>query len=211
MSVVRSALTDLMDLLSAAVAPEAVRFDAGDSQDAVPISVRLLAVDRVGRSRRSGPVLDLDVSVTVRCTGPQNVENLEKLLVAVESGSRYSTGPLGRLDPLDPAQDIGFLVHVPVSVGLTEPSAPPVREPLQVRTIVGRSLAGIVVGPDGKGIGGAYVRATAAGAAVSCDPQGRFQLLSTPEPLQQFTVEVKKTSRSYTADARTLPVVLRWD
>ncbi|MDJ0355992.1 hypothetical protein [Paenarthrobacter sp. PH39-S1] len=211
MSAVQVALSTLVDLLSSAVDPEKVRLEEDNSEDPAPIAVRILSLDRIGRSRRDGPVLDLDLAVAVLSTGPRRLDNLEQLITAVERGSRYSTGPLERTDQIPSTPGIGFLVHVPVSLRLDEPQGPPVREPLQIKTSVGRHLTGVVVGPGGKGLGGAYVRTGTSGPAVACDPLGRFQMLSTPDLLQQFTVEFNEISRQFTANAETLPVTLRWD
>ena len=138
-STVRSSLNALVALLTDVVSPDevAVEGDAGEPHSA-PVFVRPLSVDRVGRSRREGPVLDLELKVAVICTGPRSIENVEQLIRAVEINSNYSVGPLDRsCGPADEAW-LGLLMVVPVSLRLDEPQGPPVREPLEVRTVLVR-------------------------------------------------------------------------
>lgn len=212
-SVVRAELAALVELLHSAVAPDGVRLIDGDDDDAEPatVAVRALALNRVGRSRRAGPVLDLELAVSVICTGDQRLENLEKLMITIEGGSRYSTSALDRgLSPTTPA-GIGFQVQVPVSISIEEPKAPLVREPLQVKMQVGRQITGVVIDTNGNGLGGARVRSAASSVAVTCDQRGRFECFSTADTEQLLTVEFKETTKQFTANARMLPITLRWD
>jgi hypothetical protein len=206
MSAARTALSGLLDALAAAVRPAQV--DLHD--DAVPpgtagVTVRPVSLDRVGRSRRDGPLLDLQLTVEVTSTGPQSLEWTEQMLTAVEQHERYSAGPLGT-----PGQ-LGFTVRVPVPVRLGEPTGPLVREPLRVETQVAWPVSGIVVDGHGRGVSGATVRSAFTGTTAACDAQGRFRLLAGGEPAQDFVVEVRGRTRSITASADELPVLIRWD
>lgn len=218
MSVVRSSLSALVSVLADAVAPDSVGVSDGGgpvSAGAVsagarlsdPVIVRVLALERIGRSRRDGPLLDLELAAGVSCTGPRSLENLEQMLAAVENTSRYSVAPLA--PEIAAAAGLGFLVRVPVTLRLTEPSGPAILEPVHVTTVVGRRLSGVVVGPDGRGIAGVSIRSRASSVSVASDTTGRFTLLSSPEPVQQFTVEFRGVTRLVTAPVDPA-LVLTW-
>jgi hypothetical protein len=169
-------------------------------------------LDRIGRSRRDGPLVDLELVASVQATGPHTLENIERMIVVVEA-NRYSIRPLPQVaDPQGDIHFLGFLVHVPVSLRLEEPRGPQVREPLRTRTVVGRRLTGAVVDTNGRGIAGAYVRAVTSGQAVACDAAGRFALLTDSEPpVQDFTIVFQGRSRKVTADTESWPVTLQWE
>ncbi|MBB5641931.1 hypothetical protein [Cryobacterium roopkundense] len=213
MSVVRSSLSALVSVLAEAVAPDSVGVSDGGgpgSTDAVPtdpVIVRVLTLERIGRSRRDGPVLDLELSAAVSCTGPRSLENAEQMLTAVENTSRYSVAPL--TPEASSAAGLGFLVRVPVTLRLTEPSGPAILEPVHVTTMVGRRLSGVVVGPDGRGIAGVSIRSRASSVSVASDTTGRFTLLSSLEAVQQFTVEFRGVTRLVTAPVDPA-LVLTW-
>ncbi|TFD75738.1 hypothetical protein [Cryobacterium psychrophilum] len=197
MSVVRSTLSSLVSVLADAVAPDSVAVSDGGDVPTDPVIVRVVSLDRVGRSRRDGPVLDLELAVAVLCTGPRSLENVEQMLAAVEGSSRYAVVPL---QPSESGMNgLGFRVRVPVPLRMSEPQGPPVLEPLQVTTVIGRTLRGIVVGPDGHGLAGASIRSRASALAVVSDGSGGFSLLSTPDPVQDFIVEYHGQSLAVTA------------
>ena len=212
-SVVRTELAALVEILRSAVPPDDVRLvdDDENAREPAPVAVRAIALSRVGRSRRAGPVLDLELAVSVVCTGDQRLENLERLITTIEGGSRYSTSTLDRRWPPATPAGIGFQVQVPVAIPLDEPMAVAVREPLQVKMQVGRHLTGVVIDTHGNGLGGARVRSAASSVAVACDPQGRFECFSTSDTEQLLTVEFQDSIRQFTANARMLPITLRWD
>lgn len=210
MSVVKTELAALMEMLRSAVNPEVVSL-VEDDQGKTPVTVQVLALKRVGRSRRAGPALDLELDLSVVCTGKQRLENLEKLMITLEGGSRYTTSALDGEMMVTAPSAIGFHVQMPVTVPLYEPKAPSVREPLQLKMQTGRHLAGIVIDPAGHGLSGAWVRSSASGVAVACDQQGRFEFFSSQDAQQLFTVEFKDATQQFTADARMLPITLRWD
>jgi len=197
-SVVRSTLSSLVSVLADAVAPDSVGVADGGPVPTDPVIVRVITVDRIGRSRRDGPVLDLELGAAVVCTGPRSIENVEQMLGAVERSARYA------VSALDPAQTgggtgLGFIVRVPVTLRLSEPEGPPILEPLQLTTVIGRLLRGIVVGPDGHGLPGASIRSRSSALAVVSDGSGGFSLLSTPDPVQDFIVEYHGQSVAVTA------------
>lgn len=207
-SALRTSLSQFIDVLSGAVAPDTVGLEDGDSTPADPVIVRVVSVDRVGRSRRDGPVLDLQLAASVRCTGSRSIENVEQLLRAVEDTPQYVVAPLER------ARDeraLGFLVRIPVALRIPEPEAPLVREPAVITTIVGRELTGVLLGRDERGLAGARIRSQASGQQAESDGSGRFRLLGTPDDVQEFTVEYRGSARRVTAKADPLPLTIRWD
>ena len=218
--VVRSSLTELLGILSDAVSPVRVRFDdgseppTGQSIDA-PVTVHAVAMNRVGRSRREGPLLDLELKVAVECHGPTQLDNMEKLLVAIEQNTEYSVVSSGEFQPDEYdagiRQGLGFLVRVPIGISLDEPSDPPVAEPLLAAAAVARLIHGRLVDVHNKGIPEAYIRPHSSGTAVVSDPTGHFEVLASADDLQHFVVAVRGTEREVSANTSSLPVIIRWE
>lgn len=216
---VRSSLTDLLGVLSDAVTPQRVRFDdgspdaAGPSPDA-PVTVHAVTLNRVGRSRRDGPVLDLELRVAVECHGPEQLDNMEQLLLAVERHSQYSVVSMGEFRPEEYSgairQGLGFLVRIPVALRFEEPSGPPVLEPLIAKTGVARRIHGRLVDVHNKGIPDAYIHAHSSATAVVSDATGHFEVLASADELQHFAVAVRGTEREVSASTSSLPVIIRW-
>lgn len=137
MNSVRSSLEMLTRAIRDAAHPLDVEVREGGTVTAgAPVLVIPMSVDRLGRSRRDGPILDLQLTVAVVCTGSTSIDVVEDLLTALEQHSCYSIGSLNW--PVEPpcAPGLGFRVSVPVAVRLLEPHGPPVREPLTVQTVI---------------------------------------------------------------------------
>ncbi len=219
MGVVRTSLTELVGLLNNAIAPEHVTLSDGsrsgsdDPDDPSGTTIRPTALTRVGRSRRDGPVLDLELTARVDCRGPHQLDNLEKLLLAVEHHSQYATAPVPdqELAAETDREALGFLVRIPVSVRLDEPSGPPVREPLITRLVAGRTISGRLLDSHNNGIPHARIRVHSSANAVVSDDSGRFEVLASADELQHFAVAVRGTERQVTATTKTLPVTIRWE
>jgi hypothetical protein len=210
MGVVRSSLTELIGFLNDAITPEEITLDDDSRSEAeeppgAPVTIKPTALTTVGRSRRDGPILDLELSVWLQCRGPRQLDNLEKLLIAVERHSQYTTAP----DTERPG--LGFLVRVPVSVRIDEPSGPPVLEPLIAKTVIGRRISGRLLDSQDNGIAHARIRAHSSANAVVSDDSGRFEVLASADELQHFAVTVRGTERQVTATTNTLPVTIRWE
>jgi hypothetical protein len=211
-SALRTSLTQLVDVLADAVAPDTVALWNEGAPPADPVIVRLVSVDRVGRSRQDGPVLDVELAASVRCTGPRSIENVEQLLGTVETRPQYVVTPLAPRTEAEPTEGaLGFLVRVPVALPIPEPEAPLVREPAVVTALIGREVTGLLVGKDERGLAGALVRSHASGRQAETDGSGRFRLLSTPDLVQEFTVQYRGSTRRVTANADPLPLTIRWD
>ncbi len=218
--VVRSSLTELLGILSDAVSPVRVRFDDGSEPPTgqfsdAPVTVHAVAMNRVGRSRREGPLLDLELKVAVECHGPTQLDNMEKLLVAIEQNTQYSVVSSGEFQPDEYdagiRQGLGFLVRVPVGISLDEPSGPPVAEPLLAATTLARLIHGRLVDVHNKGIPEAYIRPHSSATAVVSDPTGHFEVLVPADDLQHFVVAVRGTEREVSANTSSLPVIIRWE
>lgn len=220
MGVVRSSLTELLGILSDAVSPVRVRFDDGSeppkghSADA-PVTVHAVAMNRVGRSRREGPLLDLELKVAVECHGPTQLDNMEKLLVAIEQNTQYSVVSSGEFQPDEYdagiRQGLGFLIRVPIGISLDEPSGPPGDEPLAAATAVARLIHGRLVDVHNKGIPEAYIRPHSSATAVMSDPTGHFEVPASGGDLQHFVVAVRGTEREVSANTSSLPIIIRWE
>jgi hypothetical protein len=218
MSLARAALTEFAAFVSAAVSPDAATLEedtAGPDDPPPPsegpIRIRPVALDRTSRSQRDGPVLDLELTVAVSSSGRRGLENTEALLTALESVGRYRVAPLDRQGlPAVPAV-FSFLVRIPVAIRLDIPAGPPVREPLQLRMGTGYLLQGTVLGRDGKPLAGARVRAHASARTSTTGTDGRFELLTTHDDTQHFTVEFDGAARRISASSRDVPLTLRWE
>lgn len=218
MSVARAALTEFAAFVSAAVSPDAATLeeDAAEPDDPSPpseglIRIRPVALDRTSRSQRDGPVLDLELTVAVSSSGRRGLENTEALLTALESVGRYRVAPMDMQGPPAVPAVFSLLVRIPVAVRLDIPAGLPVREPLQVRMGTGRLLQGAVLGTDGKPLAGARVRAHASARTATTGMDGRFELLTTHDDTQHFTVEFDGASRRTSASSRDVPLTLRWE
>lgn len=144
MSSLRSSLELLVGLFAAAVGPDAVVLVTDDAEQTpgspsasdAPVQVRPLSVMRIGRSRRDGPVLDLELRVAVVCSGEYSIDNIESLLRALETTGNYTVGALDPFHGQVSETRLGFVTTVPVSLRLDEPRGPLVREPLVVKTVL---------------------------------------------------------------------------
>lgn len=215
---VQSSLSDLLGVLSDAVAPQHVRFDDGSPTAVVPppdapVTVRAVTLNRVGRSRRDGPALDLELKVAVECHGPEQLDNMEQLLLAVELHGQYSVVSNGEFRPAEYdgaiGQGLGFLVCIPVSLRFEEPSDPPAQAAVG-NAAAGRRIRGRLVDGHNKGISDAYIHAHSSATAAVSDATGHFEVLASADDIQHFAVAVDGTEREVSASTRRLPVVLRW-
>ncbi|MEO3941542.1 hypothetical protein V3C41_10740 [Paenarthrobacter nicotinovorans] len=215
---VQSSLYDLLRVLSDAISPQHVRFDDGSPTAVVPppdapVTVRAVTLNRVGRSRRDGPALDLELRVAVECHGPEQLENMERLLLAVELHGQYSVVSSGEFRPEEYSgavgQGLGFLVRVPVSLPFEEPSDPPAQAAVGAST-AGRRIRGRLVDVHNKGISDAYIHAHSSATAAVSDATGHFEVLASADEVQHFAVAVNGAEREVSASTRSLPLVIRW-
>lgn len=220
MGIVRSSLTELLGVLSDAVSPARVRFSDGaeapeDAEPDAAVTVHPVALNRVGRSRRAGAVLDLELKVAVECHGPKQLDNMEQLLLALEHNSQYSIVSKGEFEAGEYAASVrrglGFLVRIPVALRFEEPSGPPVLEPLIASMDVARRIHGRLVDVHNKGIPDAYIHAHSSATAVVSDATGHFEVLASADEIQHFAVAVHGTEREVSASTSSLPVIIRWE
>ncbi len=214
MSAARTALLALVGALADAVDPETVAIDDDESPppDGGPaVRVRPTSLARVGRSRRDGAVLDLELVAAVRSGGPKALELVEQMLTALERESRYTAEPV--LLPVEAPSRGGmaFQVRMPVPVRLDEPEPPRVTEPMRLDVRLVRSMSGALIDSAGHGVADARVSASVGSGPSVTDPDGRFRLLVADAPRQTFVVEVRGATRTVEAATATAPVVIRWE
>lgn len=211
MSLARAALTAFVGHVSTAVHPDVVEVAGGSARTPASVVVLPLALERISRSRRDGPLLDLELRAAVVCSGPRDLENAEALLVACERLPSCTVSVLDASDRRPVPSGLGFVVAIPVSVPLAEVVGPPVREPLRIRTTVGHLLRGTVVGADGRGVPGVRIRGHGSAGTAATDASGRFEVLASQDDVHRLTAELDGTSRTVTVDPRDVPVTIRWD
>lgn len=193
MSSSEAALAALVELLAAEAAPETVVIDDGriERADFSGTLVRPLALERMGRSRRSGAILDLQLFLEVTTYGVNALATLERHLVTIEQSElaapeqppQRSAGQYG-------AGTMSVVVVVPVAVSLAEPQPPIVTQPPVVEVHFVSRLDGVLVDTDGHAITGAIVRAAETAATSVTDKAGRFRLLTTTDGTGPISVEV---------------------
>ncbi len=124
-SVTQQAFDALLGVLSEAAGGAGVATSATDSGEQPPVLATPVSLLRVGRSRRLGSLLDLELATAVEVSGQDVLGLTERLLLAAE------TSPRARIEPLPPDRaGFGFVVVQTVSIAVTEPTGPPVREPV---------------------------------------------------------------------------------
>lgn len=100
-----------------------VRPGLANPADSSNVVLSPLTLTRVGRSRRAGSLLDLELVVAVEASGETIFDLTEQLLLIAE------TLPHTRLDPLpENRSGFGLVIGVGVSLDVLEPTGPPVRE-----------------------------------------------------------------------------------
>lgn len=224
MSVARVALTEFTAVASAAVSPNTAYVDEGlaaaDDAPAAhdslanldsPVRIRPVSLTRTSRSHRDGPVLDLELTVAVSCTGSHGLENIEALLTALESTDRYRAAPMEKTAELAGPLSLGLLVKIPVAVRLHVAEGPPVLEPLQLHMETGRLLHGVLVDHGSNGLAGAQIHAYSSGRTATSGTDGWFDLLTTHAAIQHFSVKFKGAARRMSINSQDPPVTLRWD
>lgn len=195
MSSSEAALRALVELLAAEAAPETVVIDDGrvDRTDFSGTLVRPLALERVGRSRRSGAILDLQLFLEVTTYGANALATMERHLVTIEQSQLAA-----QEQPPQPAQrsagygagTMSVVVVVPVAVSLAEPQPPIVTQPPVVEVHFVSRLDGVLVDSDGHAITGAIVRTAETAATSVTDKAGRFRLLTTTDGSGPISIDV---------------------
>lgn len=210
MSLARSALAAFLEFVSDALTPEIVALDDGPPLPGTAVKIRPVALERTGRSQREYPVLDLELSVAVMCSGEQRLDNAEQLLKAMELTGGYRFAPLDGAFAVAEGDGIGYLVRMPVAVPLEVPVAPLVLELPHIHVAGAHRLHGMVIDADGRGIAGARIRSHTSTHSATSDSAGRFNLLGTHEVAQRFTVEFDGAERDMSVSAEDLPITLHW-
>lgn len=206
MSVTQGVFDGLVTVLSAAAGGAKVVIGRpGDTppEDRPDVLVTPLSLRRIGRSRRVGSLLDLELAVAVQAAGGDVLGLTERLLLAAEAT------PHVRIDPLpDDTGGFGFVVVLGASVAITEPTGPPVTETVvEVHPLA--AVTGTVVNPDGTALAGAEVRSSLTRQQTATDLAGRFSLLGISRPTTlTVTRGPRRTSHDVPAGTTDLRIVL---
>jgi len=203
-------LISLVDLLAAEVSPAPVVIDVGqlDRTDLRGTVVRPVALERVGRSRRGGAILDLELTLEVTTHGPEALATIERHFVTIEQShlaaraeSSFDRRPSG----FDAAPALRLLVVAPVSVSLTEPRAPLVTQQPVVEVHFVTQLDGVLLDTENLPIAGAVVRLATTGVTSVSDKAGRFQLLTTTGARGPAPIEVTVRGHRYSTEVEPRP------
>jgi len=176
------------------------RAGAAAPEDRPDVLITPLTLTRIGRSRRLGALLDLELAVAVEAGGDDVLDLAERLLVAAESTPHLRIGPLPGA-----GSGFGFLVVLGVSVPVTEPSGPPVEESV-VHLHSLAAITGVVVGPDGAALPGVEVHSGLTRQRTTTDAAGRFSLPGLPRPT---TLTISRGSRHTDYEVPDEPTGLR--
>jgi hypothetical protein len=203
MSATQQVLDGLMAVLTpaAGTASLSVVRAGGHAPDPRPdVLVTPVGLTRVGRSRRAGALLDVELSVAVEAGGSDVLDLTERLLLAAEAA------PHTRIDPLPPERPgFGFVVVLAASLTVPEPTGPPVREVVvEVEPLV--AVTGTVVDPDGAAVPGVAVRSSLLGRQAVTDAAGRFTLAGLSRPT---TLTLARGARRTTFDLPADPTGIR--
>ncbi len=200
MSATQQALDGLVSVLTDEAGVVVARPGQAPPDERPPVLLTPLWLHRLGRSRRVGPLLDLELAVAVETGGNDVLALTERLLVAAESAPHLRIEPL----PAD-RPGFGFVVVLGASVEIIEPSGPPVREPVvQVHSLV--AVSGTVVGPDGTPLPDVDVRSSLTRQRTTTDATGRFTLPGLPRPT---VLTVTRGPRRADVEVRAEPNGLR--
>lgn len=168
------------------------------AEDPPDLLITPLSLTRVGRSRRLGALLDLELAVAVEAGGDDVLDLTERLLAAAEAAPHLRIGQL-------PDPGFGFVVVVGVSVPVTEPTGPPVEESVvQLHPLA--MITGVVVDPDGATLPDVEVHSSLTRQATLTDAAGRFSLPGLPSPT---TLTISRGARHTTLEVPEDPAGLR--
>jgi hypothetical protein len=211
MSSSEAALTALVELLAAAATPEPVVIDDGRivHTDFSGTLVRPLGLERVGRSRRGGAILDLQLILEVTTHGPHALATMERHLVTIELSqlaAQEQSSPPQRPPGQNSVGTMSLVVVVPVSLSLAEPQPPIVTQPPVVEVHFVSRLDGVLVDTDGHAIAGAIVRMAETGVTSVTDTAGRFRLLNTTDASGSASIDVTVRGHRHATEAQQ-PVV----
>ncbi|MDQ7994006.1 MAG: carboxypeptidase-like regulatory domain-containing protein, partial [Propionicimonas sp.] len=202
-SVTQRAFDGLVKVLTSAAGTATTgvgRLGAAPPDDRPDVLLTPLSLTRVGRSRRLGALLDLELAVAVEAAGDDVLDLTERLLAAAESAPGVRVGPLP-----EPAAGFGFVAVLAVSVPVAEPTGPPVEESVvEVHSLA--AVTGVVVGPDGAALPDVEVHSSLTRQRATTDAAGRFSLPGLPRPT---TLTVSRGPRRTTLEVPDEPDGLR--
>ncbi|MFG1649703.1 carboxypeptidase-like regulatory domain-containing protein [Micromonospora sp. NPDC049275] len=139
------------------------------------------------QTRSSGAVRE-PYRFTVRhllcVAGPAGPALLDRVLTAATSDGSYpvvlEAGDAPLWSAFGAVPRPALLIDVPAQVDHPTPAAPPVLQPLRLRQLSMRTLAGRVVGPEDQPLAAMRVELPGTASATRTGPDGRFLLVGVP-------------------------------
>ncbi|MFG1893811.1 carboxypeptidase regulatory-like domain-containing protein [Micromonospora zamorensis] len=169
---------------------------------------------RPARQTRSSGAVREPYRFTVRfllcVTGPAGLPRLDRVLTAATRDGSYPVVLEAGDPPLwtafGSAPRPALLIDVPAQVDHPTPAAPPVLQPLRLRQLGVRALAGRVVGPEDQPLAAMRVELPGTGSATRTDPDGRFLIVGVPhDPEHPAPVRLRLTGRGLVLTADVDP------
>ncbi|SCG52732.1 hypothetical protein [Micromonospora zamorensis] len=182
--------------------------DDGDGLTLWPLELR------PARQTRSSGAVREPYRFTVRfllcVTGPAGLSRLDRVLTAATSDGSYPVVLEAGDPPLwtafGSAPRPALLIDAPAQVDHPAPAAPPVLQPLRLRQLGVRALAGRVVGPEDQPLAAMRVELPGTGSATRTDPDGRFLIVGVPhDPEHPAPVRLRLTGRGLVLTADVDP------
>ncbi|MFI7219702.1 carboxypeptidase-like regulatory domain-containing protein [Micromonospora maritima] len=124
------------------------------------------------------------VRLLVSGGGPAALPALDRVLAAATTAGRpelvLAAGDPALWRALGVAPRPALLLDVPARIDRPTPTAPPVRQPLRLRQLDMRTVAGRVVGPQDQPLAALRVELVGTAQATETDAAGRFRLVGVP-------------------------------
>ncbi|MGV9213612.1 carboxypeptidase-like regulatory domain-containing protein [Micromonospora sp. RB23] len=194
---------------------ELVEWLTGAAEEPVPIGPPRAGGDAEGltlwplelrpaqQTRSSGAVREpyrFTVRYLLCVAGPAGLAVLDRVLAAATRDGRYpvvlEAGAAALWHALDAAPRPALLIDVPAQVDHPTPAAPPVLQPLRLRQVAVRALAGRVVGPQDQPLAAMRVEVPGMASATRTGPDGRFLLAGVPhDPEHPHPVRLRLSGR----------------
>ncbi|MET8309321.1 carboxypeptidase-like regulatory domain-containing protein [Micromonospora sp. NPDC005173] len=169
---------------------------------------------RPARQTRSSGAVREPYRFTIRyllcAAGPAGLPGLDRVLTAATSDGSYpvvlEAGDATLWTAFGSAPRPALLIDVPAQVDHPTPAAPPVLQPLRLRQLELRTLAGRVVGPEDQPLAAMRVELPGTASATRTDPDGRFLIVGVPhDPEQPGPVRLRLTGRGLVLTAEVDP------
>ncbi|MGC4769841.1 carboxypeptidase regulatory-like domain-containing protein [Micromonospora sp. DT44] len=171
--------------------------------DAEGLTLWPLELRPAQQTRSSGAVREpyrFTVRYLLSVAGPAGLAVLDRVLAATTRDGRYpvvlEAGAAALWHALDAAPRPALLIDVPAQVDHPTPAAPPVLQPLRLRQVAVRALAGRVVGTQDQPLAAMRVEVPGTASATRTGPDGRFLIAGVPhDPEHPHPVRLRLSGR----------------